>query len=406
VPFYRRAGSNLADFPIVSKAIVLSQLENFIAEDSGCDRAKLAKFLRFPHPQTEHELHFDRRIVVEQTSGSSGIPFRIPKTVGERIRASFGIWRVRQSIDPQCRQTNFLALIHHPLSALMPNSFEELWMMLEKKAIRWLHANPVILKTLSGYIAASNRPLPASLRYIESSGSHLPPEIKAEFESRTGITVLDQYGCRETWAIAYRRVGAFVPVRENVEVEIVDDSGNPVDSIGAVGRVVVTSRYQRLFPFIRYDTGDIAKLVGSNDQSAIEILPYRPYHLILGAKQRIMGTELFRFILMGVYKSIGYKEVKFLQFRQLTGLDFLMIADASPDAERIRKCVEVEFNGRKVFERPVRIHLCTVSTDENLIRDAKDCLFTNKDYVPGAVEPRFPEGMRPQSAPANSRIAG
>ena len=77
VPFYQNAGPNLADFPVVSKSIVLSNLEEFISSAGECSRSKLAAFLRYPHPQTAHELLFDRKIVVEQTSGSSGIPFQI-----------------------------------------------------------------------------------------------------------------------------------------------------------------------------------------------------------------------------------------------------------------------------------------------------------------------------------------
>ena len=405
VPFYRQAGPNLADFPIVSKATVLSRMEDFIADNAGCDPAKLAAFLRFPHPHTTPDLPFDRKILVEQTSGSSGIPFRIPKTIGERVRASFGIWRARQTIDPDCRQTHFLALIHPPLGARVPGNFGELWAMVKQKSVRWLHANPGILRALSAYLAASKQRLPESLRYVESSGSYLPPELKADFEGRSGISVVDQYGCRETWAIAYRRENAFVTVSENVVVEIVDDLGHPVDSTGAVGKVLVTSRYQRLLPFIRYDTGDVARLMGSQKRPSFEILPYRPHQLILGAKQPVLGTELFRFILMGVYKSIGYKEIAFLQFRQLTVRDFLMLADASPDAEMIRACVETAFNARNVFAWPVRFHLRTASMDEGPIRESKDCLFTNQDYVAGAVEPRFPEWLRSPSPVANSKFA-
>jgi phenylacetate-CoA ligase len=72
------------------------------------------------------------------------------------------------------------------------------------------------------------------------------------------LPVTDIYGAAEAGCIAWQchACGAYHVNSDNVIVEIVDDSGNPLAQ--GSGRVIVTNLNSSAMPIIRYDLGDIA----------------------------------------------------------------------------------------------------------------------------------------------------
>ena len=79
-------------------------------------------------------------------------------------------------------------------------------------------------------------------------------------ENQLGIPIINEYGSAELGLIAFNnKHGQWVVNTEDLFVEVIDDSNNPLP-LGEEGRIVITSLYNKAHPFIRYNIGDIGVL--------------------------------------------------------------------------------------------------------------------------------------------------
>jgi phenylacetate-CoA ligase len=75
-----------------------------------------------------------------------------------------------------------------------------------------------------------------------------------------GVSVRNEYGAAELDILAFEdEEGDFVLNEETLFIEILDDNNQPVVA-GIEGKVIVTSLYNKVMPFIRYELGDRAIL--------------------------------------------------------------------------------------------------------------------------------------------------
>ncbi|RNC88190.1 MAG: phenylacetate--CoA ligase family protein [Winogradskyella sp.] len=99
-----------------------------------------------------------------------------------------------------------------------------------------------------------------SLKVCMTTSEMLFESDKAIMEKQFGIPVVNEYGASELDLIAFENPkGGWQINSETLFVEILDSTNNPVPN-GQEGRVVITSLYNKAFPFIRYDIGDIGAL--------------------------------------------------------------------------------------------------------------------------------------------------
>lgn len=100
-----------------------------------------------------------------------------------------------------------------------------------------------------------------NLKGIQLTSEVVSEKEIEELESYWGDIVYHQYGHSEASVIASRYPGedcyTFSPYYG--DVEILDEQDRAV-AVGEVGRIVVTSWHNYARPFIRYDTGDLARL--------------------------------------------------------------------------------------------------------------------------------------------------
>lgn len=83
---------------------------------------------------------------------------------------------------------------------------------------------------------------------------------RALLEEQLGIPVINEYGASETGLIAFENQDKNLQVdSELLYVEIVDDHNKSVP-LGTVGRILITSLYNRAHPIIRYEIGDMGAL--------------------------------------------------------------------------------------------------------------------------------------------------
>jgi phenylacetate-CoA ligase len=83
---------------------------------------------------------------------------------------------------------------------------------------------------------------------------------KLLLEKQFGIPVVNEYGASELDLIAFQHPNLDWQVNaETLFVEILDDDNQPVPN-GYLGRIVITSLFNKAHPFIRYDIGDLGIL--------------------------------------------------------------------------------------------------------------------------------------------------
>ena len=83
---------------------------------------------------------------------------------------------------------------------------------------------------------------------------------KLLMEEVFGVPIINEYGASELDLIAFTNpTGQFVVNSETLFVEILNEENKPVPN-GTLGRIVITSLYNKAHPFIRYDIGDFGML--------------------------------------------------------------------------------------------------------------------------------------------------
>jgi phenylacetate-coenzyme A ligase PaaK-like adenylate-forming protein len=117
-------------------------------------------------------------------------------------------------------------------------------------------------------------PPPGSVRTVWNGGEMLNPEQARLVRQAFGVPFLNLYGGREvgTMACQFAAGEPLEVLRPWVFIEVVDDSGNPVQP-GQSGRLLVTSTACRGTPFLRYEVGDLGSYRAEDaDESGIHHL--------------------------------------------------------------------------------------------------------------------------------------
>jgi phenylacetate-CoA ligase len=98
-----------------------------------------------------------------------------------------------------------------------------------------------------------------SPRLVLCGGEVLGAAARRTIEEAFSAPLFDFYGAHEFNLLAWQcpRSDGYHVCDDSVVVEVVDDSGRPVQ-MGEVGEVVATALHSYTMPFIRYRTGDLA----------------------------------------------------------------------------------------------------------------------------------------------------
>ena len=161
------------------------------------------------------------------------------------------------------------------------------------------------------------------LKIIENNGSYLSKSLIAEYEKFFQCRIVNNYGCREVWNIAYECLCGQLHVNNNILLELVDEDNNVITTPNTVGSVVITSLILKRMPIIRYKLGDYAKYVkGSckcgNSNCIIEIIPVRENI----ANRQEDGNEIFRLILIRMLLDKGINDVESIEVDQMKDNEF------------------------------------------------------------------------------------
>lgn len=339
VPRYHGAGVDLGAYPLVEKEDIIADQGSFISDKVSHLKPALLEALAKPQNFNNHWVGggaaWRNDILIEGTTGTTGVPFRFPRTRQERSRIALGVWRQRKVIDPLASSRHFYPFFHradglaHPVDPFdaTPENVDRLYRSLAASGIRWLHSFPgLILSHLRMLSDEALRGHP--LRYVELSGVFPSSEVVAGIRQRLGAEMVNQFGCMEVLAVGYgRNASSFDVLAENVYVEIVDDCGQAIDAPGIPGRLAVTARHQRLFPFIRYLTGDLAWWCeGGIGRQFVLVNRSRDSEDPKWGSYR-SGAHYFRVMLPKAFAISGLMPFRFLQIREEGESRFEVLTD-------------------------------------------------------------------------------
>lgn len=257
-PYQIDTAEDMSKLPIVSKKMVRRNEDRMISTEFSKDS-----------------------LIVERTSGSTGIPLYIYKTLTDKSLQGLSFWKKRKSqydVDPSAKYCIFHLLgketnINNAEPIIRKDNclsicrgkFTEDYLHQYAKALIefepvWMFGGIQSWWALAKFMKENGYQPPSSIRFIESTGALISEECRQNVADFFHCQVVDGYGCREVYGVGYECVhGNMHCLDDNVYVEIVKD-GNPVPD-GEEGDVVITCYNSKAMPFIRYMLGDRAKMM-------------------------------------------------------------------------------------------------------------------------------------------------
>lgn len=255
VPFYGKiATPDISFFPVVSKKEYRADFESFRSKD----------YLK------EDELH---KVF---TSGSTGTPFmayqdkekirwhqagliNLNRSIGWNLGARFLFLRVWGVSHGSSRLSQLMSNTV-PVDVINFNDEKKEFVrhkLLEDSNLHLILGYASALESLADYLLKYDDKY--GIKLIISDSEYLSEPAKAKIEKVFQCPVLNRYGNNENGII-----GLTMPNDDRMHinfpeyyVELLDfESDEPVAQ-GQPGRIVITDLYNKAFPFIRYDTGDI-----------------------------------------------------------------------------------------------------------------------------------------------------
>jgi phenylacetate-CoA ligase len=273
VPYYKRVFdahglrptdidevSDMAKLPVLNKKIIRQFRSELSPQDSG-----------------------ETRVVAGSTGGSTGDTLRYAMSPADHTRGVALLYRGwgYAGYQPGDR----IGMIGG--SSLIPTkaSAVRTWMLSAVRNARYCSSYGMTDETMSRYVAALNRFRPEFLRGYASAlwtiANHIRSlNLAVTFRPRGIFTtaekllaaqrytieevfrtkVFDTYGLNDGGVSAYecdQHSGMHVDMERSI-LEVVGEDGQQI--FGRPGRILATSLYNRAFPFIRYDTGDLGTL--------------------------------------------------------------------------------------------------------------------------------------------------
>jgi len=226
-------------------------------------------------------------IIMDSTSGSTGVPLRIAKsghvqTIWAAITLREVLWHRRDirlklgalKRDPEGRSFAPAGRAHPdwsvPFATVFPTGPAALldsrsttaeqaaWLLREQPA--YFIAFPTLVRDVARYFLERGLSLP-SLKGVNTRGEPVDPELRELCRRAFGAEVADMYSANEVGYVALQCPEAehFHVQSESALVEVLDERGRPC-APGEVGIVVVTPLHNFAMPMLRYALGDLAEV--------------------------------------------------------------------------------------------------------------------------------------------------
>ena len=260
-------------------------------------------------------LLYKNELILTRTSGSTGKYLDVYWKKQDYNKSLLPLWLLRKKYyninpgDKMCFFYTILQLENEQDTCLIDNqlgfskskldmeSLKEVYLQMLEFRPKWIMLQPSIGLLLCQCIDKYGLDKIDTLEYIEMSGEILTDEIKSEVEKHFKCKIANQYGTNEVNSIAFEcPEGNMHLMESNLIVEIVKD-GNVV-SDGEEGHIYVTTLTNSVMPLIRYNTGDIGKVIDSDckcgrKHKILELTSGRANDYILCEDESKMSSYVF-----------------------------------------------------------------------------------------------------------------
>lgn len=210
---------------------------------------------------------------METTTGSTGKPFPVIKSYKERLIEANYLYSCRRHIFKQANVSNGFLMIHQTDPFLKQfnyrdgttKNFECLVDYLLKKRPSWIFATALLFKKFTDYLLSTSKAdlSELNIKFIELTSQTLLPEEKKNFEEYYKSRIINNFGCREIWNIAYECPLGHLHVNDSyIIVDLVNEKGELITENNEVGEVILTNLTNTTMPFIKYYLGDLARFSG------------------------------------------------------------------------------------------------------------------------------------------------
>lgn len=283
-PFYKEyAGQTFEQFPVINKKTCLDHYDLFLSDEF--------------RDQPLHHM---------STNGSTGVPFTIVQDPRKRSRVIAEL----KAFMYLCNLESHESMLF--LDALSAKNRKKSWWDCWKENIWWfdvfqfekrdieqmiafimkhpskvLLAYPSAMKCITGYAEKDKRLAQSGVETIitagESLGSDLRQAIKKLFGGK--CKVLSRYSNQEMGILAQEseeEAGFRLNYGSYYFECLKMDSDEPAEE-DELGRIVITDLFNYAYPLIRYDTGDIGKMVRYKEKGLFPV-----YNVIWGKKNDIL----------------------------------------------------------------------------------------------------------------------
>lgn len=267
------------------------------------------------------------RWIIENTTGTTGRSLPIVKSERERFIEALNLMKVRKKLSSKMELSTSMLLVQ-PTDKVIKNldlkgdldEYKYLIQYIKIQRPTWIFASTYIINRLIEYIKKNELESEIqhnSVDFIETTSQVLLEDERNDIERILGCKVVNNYGCREVWNIAYETAGdgKLYVNDENVLVELYTDEGDKITEDGCSGNVVITSLIHRTFPIIKYCIGDFAKMFHDEQGKEYLVLEQgRDFERIKGTPY--FGSLVFRTVLRTLNYKYGINDIKKIKIVQ------------------------------------------------------------------------------------------
>lgn len=368
--FFRDIYNNFGDddlcswyksLPVIDKTVILDNIEKYV-DSRFIDDLRVYDHEDLYHyftNTTDLNEKFERYVekekrkwVLETTSGSSGKPFAMLKNKSEKMVESNYLLKKRREFYKEVRLQDGFLLIEPTDEFIKKLNYRGitdanigvLCDYLLKQKPTWILTTTLLLRKLSAYIRKNKREdelKSLNIRFIETTSQSLTPIEKNDIEKLFNTRVLNQYGCRETWNIAYECKYGNMHVNDRyLLVDLIDDKGKNIDEYGVEGKIIISSFVHKSMPLVKYYLGDRATFVqdscpcGCNSR-IIRFHDGRSFEKLLGSDY--YGTVIFRKVLRYIYYDVPKVKLEKIKIFQCMNKLIKVFAEISEGKEIFEK---------------------------------------------------------------------
>ena len=275
VPYYRRAmdeagvvpadvksASELSLLPVLTRNLVRAHSDELLAE--GFSRKKLRRCTTGGSTGTPLVFY---STVDDQTNHGFARGMRALEQAGIHIGDRRMVIRIRrQSLAPRHRPLHHISRLVervHELDSrdITTKSLPDIVAFLSRPDVSCLGGYPSAVSFIASWIAETGAPAPV-LDTIITGGEQLFEHQRQRIRDVFKLEPFSKYACNEAFDIAMEceaHTGLHVAA-EDIVVEVVDDSGQPVPA-GTEGQILITNLHNYGMPLIRYALGDSGSFV-------------------------------------------------------------------------------------------------------------------------------------------------